>query len=149
MFKDVVGKKSEKIKNIIERGLVKRFAEAIGDPHPIYIDQQAGKASRFGGNIAPPTIPRTFDYGVVEGLNLPKKGLIHGEQTYHYNRPLLVGEEVYCYMELKDYYEKTGKNGLMSFLVVKRYGEDKEGNVIFTEGSTIIINEAVREGMKV
>lgn len=149
MYKDVVGKKSKRIKNHVERGWVKRFAESIGDLHPLYIDEETGKNSKYGNNIAPPTYPRTFDYGLVPGLNLPEKGLIHGEQTYHYNRPLLVGETVYCYTGVEDYFEKTGNNGLMGFLVTKRYGEDIKGNVIFIEGSTVIITEAVREAMKV
>lgn len=149
MYKELIGKQSNKIKNTVERKLVKRFAESIGDPHPVFVDEEVGKQSRYGKNIAPPTFPRVFDYGEIEGLNLPRKGLIHGEQTYHYNRPLFMGEEVHCYAEVKDYYEKKGKNGLMSFLEVVRYGEDNKGNVIFTEKMITIITETVRKAMKV
>lgn len=149
MFEQLIGKQSRKVKNRVERGLVKRFAESIGDLHPIFVDEEVGKRSKYGQNIAPPTFPRTFDYGKVEGLHLPNKGLIHGEQIYYYVRPLLVGEEIYCYTEVKDYYDKTGKNGLMGFLVTKRYGEDLKGKLIFTEESIVIINEAVREALKV
>jgi len=109
MFTESIGKKSNKIKNIVERGAVKKFAESIDDTHPIYLDEETGENSRYKRNIAPPTFPRVFDYGVIDGLNLPNKGLIHGEQTYHYERPLLVGEELYCYTVVKDYYEKAGK----------------------------------------
>jgi acyl dehydratase len=147
MFKEAIGKKSKRIKNIVERGAVKKFAEAIGDMHPIYVDEETGRQSRYKQNIAPPTFPRVFDYGVIEGLNLPDKGLIHGEQTYHYERPLLVGEEVYCYAEVKDYYEKAGKNGTMGFLVLENGGEDIDGNTIFTSSSVVIITEAVRKVM--
>lgn len=149
MYKDLIGQQSNKVKNIVERGMVRRFAESIGDPHPIYVDEDTGKESRYGQNIAPPTFPRVFDFGIVEGLNLPKKGLIHGEQNYHYERPLLVGEKLYCYTVVKDYYEKTGNNGLMGFLAVKRYGEDADGSIIFTEEAVTIITEAVRKAMKV
>ncbi len=145
MFKDQIGKQSEKVKNIVERGAVKKFAEAIGDLHPIYFDEETGKKSRFGKNIAPPTFPRVFDYGVIEGLNLPKKGLIHGEQTYHYERPLVVGEEIRCYSVVKDYFEKKGNFGEMGFLVIEAIGEDLEGNTIFSSKQTVIISEAVRK----
>ncbi|NSL51683.1 MaoC family dehydratase N-terminal domain-containing protein [Calidifontibacillus erzurumensis] len=148
MYRGVIGNKSKKVKNVVERTLVKRFAEAIGDLHPIYTDEEYGKRSRYGRNIAPPTFPRVLDYGVVEGLKLPTKGLIHGEQIYHYERPLLVGEELYCHAEIMDYYEKEGRNGLMGFLAVKRYGEDLQGHLIFTEESKTIITEAVRKAMK-
>lgn len=149
MFRHVIGEESNKIKNVVEKGIVKRFAESVGDLHPIYVNEEVGRQSRYGRNIAPPTFPRVFDYGEIKGLQLPNKGLIHGEQIYHYERPLLVGEELYCYTQVKDYYEKEGKNGLMGFLVTKRYGEDLQGNVIFTEEATIIITEKVRKAMEV
>lgn len=149
MFSHLIGKTSNKVKNTVERGAVKKFAEAIGDPHPIFIDEEFGKKSRYKGNIAPPTFPRVFDYGKIEGLNLPKKGLIHGEQTFTYKRPLLVGEDVYCYTEIKDCYEKQGSYGLMTFLVLRSYGDDEEGNHIFRSDQVIIINETVRKGMNV
>lgn len=145
MFKDVIGKKSKKVKNVVERAMVKRFAEAIGDPHPIFIDEEYGKKSRYKRNIAPPTFPRVFDYGEIEELYLPNIGLIHGEQTYHYVRPLFVGETIYCYTEVADYYEKEASLGLLGFVLMKTYGEDEAGNLIFTENSTVIITEAVRK----
>ncbi|MEY2194542.1 MaoC family dehydratase N-terminal domain-containing protein [Neobacillus sp. BF23-41] len=145
MFKDQIGKQSNKVKNDIERGAVKKFAEAIGDLHPIYFDEETGRNSRNKANIAPPTFPRTFDYGVIEGLNLPNKGLIHGEQTFHYKRPLRVGETIYCYTKVKSYFEKKGKFGEMGFLVVENYGEDLSGALIFSSSSTIVISEAVRK----
>ena len=147
MYEHMIGKRSEKMLNTVERGAVKKFAESIGDPHPIYIDREYGKKSRYKQNIAPPTFPRVFDFGTIEGLNLPKAGLIHGEQHYHYKRPLYVGEDVYCYTVIKDYYEKKGKNGMMGFLVYDQNGEDSEGNTIFTSKIVIIITEAVRKGM--
>lgn len=149
MYKESIGLTSSKTRNVIERELVRRFAESIGDNHPIYIDEEIGKQSRFGTNIAPPTFPRVLRSGSFEGLELPLKGLIHGEQIYHYERPLLVGEEVFCYSKIEDYYEKEGSTGKMGFLKMKRYGEDPSGQVIFTEESIIIITETVRRSLNV
>lgn len=148
MYKNVIGKRSNKVKNIVERGMVKRFVDSIGDAHQIYLDESVGKQSRYGNNIAPPTYPRVFDYGDIPELSLPKKGLIHGEQIYEYKRPLIVGEELQCYAEVQDYYERTGGSGWMGFLVIERRGEDKSGELIFTEKMVLIITETVREAMK-
>ena len=145
MFKEQIGKISNKVKNVVERGAVKNFAAAIGDPQPIFVDEETGRLSRYKNNIAPPTFPRVFDYGVIEGVNLPNKGLIHGEQTFHYVRPLLVGEEIYCYSVVKKYFEKKGNFGEMGFLVLESFGEDLAGNTIFSSTSTIVISEAVRK----
>ncbi|MFG6116399.1 MaoC family dehydratase N-terminal domain-containing protein [Halobacillus sp. MO56] len=149
MLTHVIGKKSKPVKNTVERGAVKKFAEAIGDLHPIFICEETGKQSRYNNNIAPPTFPRVFDYGAIEALELPGKGLIHGEETFHYERPLLVGEEINCYVEVKDYYERKGKSGEMGFLLLKRYGEDLDRKLVFTEEQVVIITEAVRKEMKV
>lgn len=149
MLKNVIGKRSEMVKNTIEKGAVKKFAAAIGDLSPIYYDEEAGKNSRFKRNIAPVTFPVTFEFGEVADLELPAKGLIHGEQSFHYNRPLYVGEDVFCFTEVKDYYEKTGNFGKMGFLVIKRYGVDQDNELLFTEERVIIINEEVRKGMLV
>ncbi|EQB36848.1 MULTISPECIES: MaoC family dehydratase N-terminal domain-containing protein [Virgibacillus] len=149
MYYHLIGKQSNKVKNVVERGLVKRFAESIRDAHPLFIDEQVGKQSRYGENIAPSTFPRVFDFGTVHGLNLPNKGLIHGEQVYQYERPLLVNEVLYCYTVIDSYDEKQGKNGLMGFLKIKRYGEDAHEKVVFMEESTIIITETVRKAMQV
>lgn len=145
MFKEHIGKQSNKVKNMVERGAVKKFAEAIGDLHPIFVDEETGKNSRYSKNIAPPTFPMVFDYGTINGLNLPNKGLIHGEQTYHYERPLLVGEELTCYSVVKNYFEKKGTQGEMGFLVLESFGEDDMGQVVFTSTQTVIITEAVRK----
>ena len=147
MYDTAIGKQSERIRNVVDRNKVKQFARAIGDENPIYIDEATGALSRYGGNIAPPTYPRVFDYGLIEGLELPKKGLIHGEQIYHYERPLLIGEEVYCYARVADYKEREGKNGRMGIMRLENNGEDRQGNPIFSSTVVIIINEAAIKGM--
>lgn len=145
MFQSFIGKRSTPIENCVERGAVRKFAEAIGDPHPIYMDKDAGKRSRFGGNIAPPTFPRVLEYGTIEGFHLPNVGLIHGEQSFQYERPLSVGETIHCYTEIKDYYERNGSGGTLGFLVIEDVGEDLHGKRIFTSEAIVIITEAVRK----
>ena len=147
MFESLIGTRSTPVKNIVDRGSLKAFSKSIGDESPIYLDESVGKRSRYGENIAPPTYPRVFDYGEIQGFDLPNVGLIHGKQTFHYERPLLVGETVMCSTSLEKYYERNGKSGLLGFLLLKRYGEEPGGKLIFTEEQVVIITEAVREGM--
>src|SRR5690606_25527675 len=102
MWQSLAGRRSRPVVNWAERGAVRRFAEAIGDPNPLYLDEEAARKSRSGRSIAPPTFPQTFDYGTIEGLCLPDSGLIHGEQRCDYVRPLFVGEEITCYRVFQD-----------------------------------------------
>ncbi len=148
LYERFVGLRSEPVRNLVERGAVRRFAEAIADPSPLYVDDEAAKRSRYGRILAPPTFPRTFDYGIIEGLDLPSAGLIHGEFRISYQRPLLVDEEVLCRMELKTSYDKQSRRGLLGFLVFERTGEDKRGERVFTANDIVVVTESVRRGIE-
>jgi hypothetical protein len=39
----------------VEAGHIMMFARAIGDPNPVYYDEEAARATEVGGIIAPPT----------------------------------------------------------------------------------------------
>lgn len=147
LYEGFVGQSSGRVRNVVGRDAVRLFAEAIADPSPLYRDEEAAERSRYGRLLAPPTFPRTFDYGRVEGLELPPAGLIHGEFRISYERPLLVGDEVFCRMQLKDSYDKEGRGGLLGFLLFERTGEDPEGNLVFTTNDTVVVTEAVRRGV--
>lgn len=147
LFDEYVGSGSEAVENPVERGAVRRFAEAIGQPHPVYTDPEAARASRYGGLIAPPTFPRTFEYGAVPGLELPAAGLIHGSHRISYERPLYVGEDVLCRVELKDSFDRDGRTGRLGFLVFERTGETPTGERVFTADDTVVVTEKVREAL--
>lgn len=147
LYERFVGRSSELVRNVVEREAVRLFADAIADPSPLYRDEESAQRSRYGGLLAPPTFPRTFDYGNVEGLELPPAGLIHGEFRISYERPLLVGDEVFCRLVLKDSYDKEGRRGRLGFLLFERTGEDSEGNLVFTTNDTVVVTEAVRRGI--
>jgi acyl dehydratase len=147
MWEQFVGRRSEPVVNWVERGAVRRFALAIGDPHPLYLDEEAAGRSRWGGLIAPPTFPVTFEYGTIPGLPLPAAGLIHGEQRISAARPLRVGERLLCQTELKDAYEKQGKGGVLTFLVIDRQSRDAEGSLVCIMEAILIVTETVRRGM--
>ena len=147
LYERFVGRSSEPVRNVVERDAVCLFAEAIADPSPLYRDEERARRSRHGRLLAPPTFPRTFDYGRVEGLELPPAGLIHGEFRISYERPLLVGDEVICRLQLKDSYEKEGRRGLLGFLLFERTGEDPDGNLVYTTNDTVVVTGAVRAGI--
>ncbi len=147
-FERFIGHRSEPVVNVVEKGAVKKFAEAIGDPNPLYADEAAAKASRHGGLIASLTFPRTLEYGEVEGLGPPGQGYIHGEHRIRYERPLFVGEELSCYAEVTDYYEKAGREGSMGFLISERVGESFQGERVFTMLDTAVLTPAMRESLE-
>ncbi|MEK3808689.1 MaoC family dehydratase N-terminal domain-containing protein [Bacillus sp. FSL H8-0547] len=147
MYKHLIGSASDKVKNTVESGAIRRFALAIGDENPLYTDTDAGEKSAFRRNIAPVTFPVTLNYGTIEDLNLPSKGLIHGEQAFHYERPLYAGETILCSSKLSNCKERSGNGGSMVILTIERTGETEKGEVIFTMTQSVIMTEAARKGM--
>jgi acyl dehydratase len=143
MWSEQIGARSEPVRNPVEEGAVRRFAEAIGDLNPLYLNVEAARATRWGRRIAPPTFPRVFDYGALPGVRLPPSGVIHGEQGFRYRRPLFVGEEVFCRATLRDVYQRQGRAGTLTFLVFERVGEDADGQRVFACDEVYVITEAV------
>jgi acyl dehydratase len=82
----------------VTRIKIKEFADAIGDPNPIYRDPDAAKAAGYRDVIAPPTFLIVIALN-VEGLIDPELGLnlamvVHGEQRFEHKRPVCAGDQV-------------------------------------------------------
>src|SRR5215510_12782596 len=78
---------------------VAAFARALGDENPLYLEAEAGRRSRYGTTVAPPTYPIAFMTQAMAGgmdtfleLGLDFMTLVHGEQEFEYLRPLRIGE---------------------------------------------------------
>ena len=147
-WRSLVGERSGAVVNGVEKGAVRKFAEAIGDSNPLYVDEEAAKGSRYGGVIAPPTFPRTLEYGWIEDMGWPESGMIHGEHRTSYQRPLRVGEQVYCYTRLKDYHEKEGREGTLGFVIIERVGESPDGKRIFIIEDTGVVTPTLRRSLE-
>jgi acyl dehydratase len=84
----------------VTRVKIKEFADAIGDPNPVYRDREAAKAAGHPDVIAPPTFPIVISLGGAS-LTDPELGLnfamvVHGEERFEYTRPLRAGDVVTC-----------------------------------------------------
>ena len=78
----------------VSRVKIREFADAIGDPSPVYRDAEAARAAGHPDVIAPPTfaivISMASTGGAVgdPGLGINYAMVVHGEQQFQYSRPL-------------------------------------------------------------
>src|SRR4051812_7369176 len=105
----------------VSRVKIKEFADAIGDPSPIYRDQDAAKAAGHPDVIAPPTFPIVITLG-SRGLDDPDLNLnyamvVHGEQRFEYVRPVRAGDVVVCESTVVDI-RSIGRNERMELETV-------------------------------
>ncbi|HET7339855.1 MAG TPA: MaoC family dehydratase N-terminal domain-containing protein [Methylomirabilota bacterium] len=136
--KGLIGREFPPFVVTIERGKIKDFARAIGDPNPFYLDDRVGQASEFGDVIAPPTFMTTFreaggdNAEFLRELGTDISRLLHGEQEFELHRPLRPGDTLLCRSRIVDIYEKTGRSGPMGFVVRETAATDQSGEIVGT-----------------
>jgi acyl dehydratase len=84
----------------VSRVKIAEFADAIGDPSPVYRDTDAAVAAGYPDVIAPPTFPIVVTMAssgaaaADPALGLNYAMVVHGEQRFEYTRPLRAGDVV-------------------------------------------------------
>ncbi|HKW93852.1 MAG TPA: MaoC family dehydratase N-terminal domain-containing protein [Methylomirabilota bacterium] len=132
----VKGKEYAPFTVTVERGKIKEFARAIGDPSPFYLDDAVGRASEWGDIVAPPTFVTTFrdekaDTGsMLADLGVDIGRILHGEQEFEHYKPIRPGETYLCRSRVTDIYEKTGRSGPMAFVVREMTVTDGENEIV-------------------
>ncbi|QQE77571.1 MaoC family dehydratase N-terminal domain-containing protein [Alicyclobacillus sp. SO9] len=144
-FQNFIGKESVPVRNEVEKGAIRKFAEAIGDPNPLYRDESYASATRYGSIVAPPTFSRTFDYGAIEGFDLPQDGLIHGEQGFEYYRPVRPGDVLYCSTKLTRVFDRKGRLGTMTFLIFEYTSKTESGDLVVKGTSSVIYRQGGKQ----
>ncbi|MFW6195321.1 MAG: MaoC family dehydratase N-terminal domain-containing protein [Chloroflexota bacterium] len=130
---------SEPVVYDVERGAVARFAEAIGDPNPVYTDEKAARHSSYGGLTAPPTFLRALIAGPhSEEFPEPFPNVLDGGSEYRFYEPVRVGDRITVTRALVDLFEKDGKLGRMLFKVYETRYTNHLGELAATQRTTTI-----------
>jgi acyl dehydratase len=125
---DLIGRESEMVLFEVERGAIRKFAEAVQDQTPACVR----------GDIAPPSFPTTFRM-TIPGLTFDLARVLHGAQEYRYQRPLRAGDRLRCQMRVANIYRRHGSLGEMTFLTLAMEGLDESGSPVFTATTTAIL----------
>jgi len=122
----------------VERGHIRRFAEAIGDPNPLYTDEKHARRSRYGGIIAPPTFLRAVlaPQPKVE-LNLPKR-VLDGGSDWEYFGPVRPGDVITARARIASITERALSLGPALFVTTEITYSNQFGEVVATQRSTRI-----------
>lgn len=145
-MRDAVGVDSEPITHIVEIGAVRKFAEAIGDPNPIYRDEQAARRSRYGGIVAPPTFLRSMEAGPA-GVEfpIPYSGLLDGGSEWEYFEPVRLGDKITVTSRIVDVKQRTGRLGKMLFTIHETRYVSQLDAVVAIQRNTLIHYEPPSE----
>ncbi len=142
--KNAIGRSSPPTLNEVEKGAIRRFAEALGDYNPIYYDEEYARALGYPTIVAPPTFPASFHSAadLRELLGVGIKSLLHAEQGFEYERPILAGDRIYVSTRVADVLERQGPAGKMDVALIQDEGRDEEGNLVFKARRTLVVRAA-------
>jgi peroxisomal enoyl-CoA hydratase 2 len=160
MDTSLIGTKTAVTRIAVERGPVANFARAVLADDPIFFDARAAEAAGLGGIPAPLTFGFAMaNWGAYPEIQpdpgpdvdpsamrkamaeLTAEGglMLHGEQSFRYHRPLLVGDVLVGESTIVDMYEKESKGRKMKFLVSETvYRDDRTGEPVLTTRMNLI-----------
>ena len=142
----------------VEAGHIMMFARSVGDPNPIYHDEDHAKGTEVGSIIAPPTFVQASaqhdpDYPLRPKIGKPWFGSgreptgavrsgsgrggggtgLHAEQHYVYHRPLRAGDTLTAATRPGKTWEKEGRRaGKLIFSESVTEYRDQSGELVVT-----------------
>jgi len=145
-----VGTEGKPVRLEIEKGLVRRYVEAVGDNNPLWQDEEYARSTKHGGIIAPPWLlcalmatfpsvsqPKTLPYAVPE-VTLPRERVLDGGGEWEFSLPLRVGDTVTARTKLAKVFEREGRIGKMLFFVYETTYTNQRGELVARSSSTLI-----------
>ncbi len=103
----------------VSRVKIAEFADAIGDPNPLFRDRAAAQAAGYPDVIAPPTFAIVISMASTAravadpGLGLNYAMVVHGEQRFEYSRQILAGDVLTAESTIADI-KDAGRNVLLT-----------------------------------
>ena len=150
----------------VEAGHIMMFARAIGDPNPVYADEQQAASTELGRMIAPPTFAQASaqfdpDYPLRPKIGEPWFGSgasptgvqrasgsggggggLHAEQHFEYHRHIGPGDVLTATRIDGDRWEKQSKRaGTLKFSETIVEYRDQHGELVITARSVGVQTE--------
>jgi len=143
--RNATGRESKPAINEVEKGSIRRFAEAIGESNPIYFEEAAARAAGYRSVVAPPTFPTTLRAGsdLREGLLLsPGKHLLQAEQSFEYARPIVAGDKLTVRSKIVEVSQRQTPSGLTDVVVIEDEGRDEAQEVVYRSRQLWVVRMA-------
>ena len=131
----------------VGREKIREFADAIGDPAPVFRDPEAANAAGHPDVIAPPTFPTVFTIRAQRVLVMdPELGLdysrvVHGEQSFQYHRPIYAGDRLVTTVIVDGIRTAAGND----ILATRSEVTTENGEPVVTARATIVARGTARQ----
>lgn len=140
----------------VSRTEIRRYAQAVMDPNPIYWDETHARATKFGGVVAPPFLPSKMfrvppdaadplreDLGTWDGAHSPRGGgslnipwppgwvVLHGSDEAEIYQLAKPGDLITSKSKFIDMYERPGRSGPLILAVTETTYTNQHGDLLY------------------
>ncbi len=125
----------------IEKGMIKRFARAIGDPNPLWQNEEYGVKAGYGGIIASLNFVLTLGFGKIlqDLISDPEITVLHGSTELENYKEIRPGDVITVTNKIRNIRERQGSTGKMLFVTIEMvYKNQKKELVAECRQMTII-----------
>jgi len=131
-IKKFIGRAGRQLTMEVEKGPIRRFADAVADPNPLYRDEEYARKSRYGAIIAPPGFYGWPIQGgdLRAGLDIRKEitnfltdrgyqRLIEKDIEFEFMLPVYAGDRLIALPRIADVHYRQGKTGGRFSIVIE------------------------------
>lgn len=146
-LKQYIGKVDPPHLREVEKGAIRRYADAVGDDNPLYYDEEYARKSRYGCIIAPPgffgwakkTISSSEGLIGLIGAMIEAgyAGILDGGMAYDFYLPVRVGDTIVVSPKVADIALKEGKTKMMIIRFEASY-TNQNGDLVAKSYQTLI-----------
>lgn len=133
----------------IDRSSIRRWAEAIGDPNPLYTDEEYAKSKGYRSIIAPPGFIGQYAFPVASkstgastsafrGVASPFSRNLNGGNEYELLKTVQAGDTLMMTTMIADLREREGRMGKMFIVVTEFIFRNQDGDVVVKVRNTSI-----------
>jgi len=130
---------------VVERGKIKEFAQAIGDPNPVYTNRNYAVNEGYKDVIALPTFATVIDLWGGSGfeefcrvLGLNPVMVLNAEQEYEYFTGINPGDLITARQKIVRVRRKEGKAGGMNVLTLRTTYVNQRGEQVMVSRNVIV-----------
>jgi acyl dehydratase len=125
---------------LVSREKIAEFANAVGDQNPAYLSVSAARELGNRDVVAPPTFAVVVTsraqaqvmFDPALGLDYSK--VVHGEQSFAYERPVVAGDRLVAVAEVEAIRSAAGND----LLTIRVEVSTEDGELVVTGRSTVV-----------
>jgi 3-hydroxybutyryl-CoA dehydratase len=116
---------------VVRAEMIIGFCAAIGETNPLYVDAEFAQKGPYGRIIAPLSIAGSFRAAedIFDYLP-PNERRLLGSMELEFLAPIGAGDIITIASEVAEVYEKTGRSGGLTFIVIRSTLTNQDGMIV-------------------